>query len=113
MLAGKAAAGSCIEQIDHDLDEFLDCIRVRAQSARDDASRLGGLAWGWYTAWIHDAYAVAGARTATLTLMRALLPLQNRLGVTDAQLCRVIDAPCALVTEARRDTLARLSAPAP
>ncbi|WP_428385346.1 hypothetical protein [Nevskia ramosa] len=108
---GADQAASCQVQIEHDADELPGCIQARARTAAGtptrlaDAHRLGALFRGWVMADIAAAYAVDGAEPAASALLRELLPLQRKLGVSDAALCRLMADGCRGVIERKQEVL--------
>lgn len=54
---------------------------------------------------IAAAYAVDGAEPAASALLRELLPLQRKLGVSDAALCRLMADGCRGVIERKQEVL--------
>ncbi len=106
---GADQAATCQTQVEHDADELPGCVRARARTAAGtprklaDAHKLGALFRGWVIADIAAAYAVDGAEPAASALLRELLPLQHKLGVSDAALCRLMADSCRGLIERKQE----------
>lgn len=110
--SGAEAAATCQSQIEHDAYELVGCVQARANEhgalppLLAQACGLGALFRGWVMADIAAAFAVDGAEAAATELMHALLPVQEKLGVSDPQLCELLPDSCPTVIHRKREVLA-------
>jgi hypothetical protein len=105
---GRDAAAPCLQLMEHDADEFLDCVRYRARlpqqpTHRDQLRQLGAYWYGWFMADIHAAHGLEGADAAARGLLEDSLRLQEQLGVDPQRLCPLIEAPCERVRNRARE----------
>lgn len=107
---GRDRAAVCLPLMEHDAGEFLDCVRYRAQlpvppSRSDRLRQLGAYWYGWVTADIHGAYALAGADAAAAGLLSDCLRLQAELAIDDERLCPLVDPPCERISSRKQERL--------
>lgn len=106
---GADQAASCQVQIEHDADELPGCVQARARTdtgtppRHAQAHRLGALFRGWVMADTAAAYAVDGAEPAATAMLRELLPLQRKLGISDAELCKLMPDGCRGLIERKQE----------